>query len=107
MKIQHVIAKKVRTINICHSTKVQGKTRNKMFNAADIKQALDYCLTIDDLYISTCSHEIRTWAEKTDHDILSQKSWVFAQSIYTHEKKGFILDVFFQDVASTNSDAVA
>jgi hypothetical protein len=39
---------------------------------------MDYVLTIDDLYISTCSHEIRTWCEKADHDIMSQKSWIFS-----------------------------
>jgi hypothetical protein len=70
--------KKLRCINVVYHFNIQGKVRNKVFLPTDIKKAMDYVLTIDDLYINSCPEEVRDWCETTDHDILSKKSWVFA-----------------------------
>ena len=50
-----------------------------MFNEADIDLAMDYALSIkEDLYIETSPDRIHDWCKKNNHDIIREKSWIFA-----------------------------
>ena len=53
------------------------RRKNKCFKRYDYEGALNYCLQLDDGYISTCAREISDWAKEHDHPILRKKCWMF------------------------------
>ena len=74
MKIQHINGNR---INI-QSTGLQYRPKNKSFRAGEYLAALDFVLSLPDLYIESCVTDVRQWALANDHDVLRAKDWRFA-----------------------------
>ena len=74
MKIQHINGNR---INI-QSTGLQYRPKNKSFRAGEYLAALDFVLSLPDLFIDSCATDVRQWALANDHDVLRAKDWRFA-----------------------------
>lgn len=61
---------------------LQYKPKNKTFKKENyplnfVQYALDFALTLPDMYIMSCEKDIYDWAIKNKHPIINKKSWEF------------------------------
>lgn len=64
------------------SDRLQYKPKNKTFKKGEYLSALDFALTLPDMYIIEqssigCEKDIYDWAIKNKHPIINKKSWEF------------------------------
>jgi hypothetical protein len=57
---------------------LQYKRVARTFKITEKKKALDFAMTLDNLYIDSCDEDILLFAESIHHPILTKKNWCFA-----------------------------
>jgi len=54
-----------------------GRKKSKTFHFAKKNEALDFAITIDERYVTSCCDDMYEYAVECDHDILHKKNWTF------------------------------
>jgi hypothetical protein len=76
MKILHQKSREVSFICVQYDG-LQYKPKNKTFKEGNYLMALNFALTLPDMYIMSCEKDIYDWAVENKHPIINKKSWEF------------------------------